>query len=1333
MPASSLHNRRGFFSDYWLGTMLARRETAAPRLTSAKLDKLLWRTTQLVDRMRMPEPPELTAFREKFARPLLADVWSWALSEATDEPHLRLLHPLPDSGEIPANSAPVAGLWLCPDPDALEDRSPRQRLESLFDLHRLPYGFILTPQTLRLIRRQGDGAKGAAFDVSLIGIAENQDRESLDTARKLLHSGNFLPRDGGNSVIAEMEAESLRHRAKVSAALKDAVFSAAEIVIRGFRADLELRSDSLPPPPSLPEQRDLGLLVLYRLLFILYAESRDERLQTHALYRKLYSLDSLVDRLLRTPSGSLGRNRHELWSLVQTTFRIFDEGLPPLPELENIPPRGGPLFSRQTPAGQWIERLRLCDADVHELLLALATTRRGQGVGRERISYRELAIEQLGSVYEGLLEHEPKVAAEPMFALRVQGREFVLAPAELHRLCAEKELVLAGPAEVLADPLLGRPAAQPVADTDEAEEAEAAAVEEDSDAEADEDDDSDAGEAGGGIKNKAKARVLRRVEPGEFFFAPGSARKSSGSYYTVDEIVQYLCRHALGGLIEGRSPDEILKLRVIDLACGSAHFLVGAARYLGKALWDAIHREHGAEPPPDFSPDHQAARRQRLWEAEGEAWCKRRVVEQCLYGVDLNPTAVQLAQVALWIESLAGDRPLSFFAHHIRHGNSLLGSTLARLDDPPLPDLRSGRDAQMRGLFEHGLQEEIAAALQQRQLIDAPLPPELRPDTPEEYEYKRHRLEEAEKLLTRARLLFDLRSAAAFVPDIWAVWTTLVGASDVEATARSYAWWSEFERIRERERFFHWELEFPEVFLRSNPGFDAVLGNPPWEKVKPDRKEFYARADVLIRAFTGGALDARIRELASAQPGLEGGYADYERRLKTTAACLTKGGDYGHHDWVVAGRRTGGDPDLFKFFVERAAQHLRVGGRFGYLVPSAIYNTDGCTGIRHLLLDRMRVLSFFGFENRRKIFDIDSRYKFVCLTVEKLADDAEPAEGFDATFMRLEVDELEVGPPADAVITVCRSELEAFSPGSLALLEFRSTRDREIVLKMSGLLPGQTLRPLLGGDGEGAWGVQYGAEFHMTNDRALWTKPNGQLWTPREVCGLDWPGDASIPFSEVRRAMAEKGFWPLYEGKHIDQWLTDTKPVTRWLSLEACQSANGKLPSSRPKLVFRDIARNTDERTCIAAVLAERSCANNKLPMLVAESISSDHAGTVLNSISFDYLLRLRISSTINWTYISRVPVPSATVVRGFLPIPTRSAADNKQWHGKTKSARIALANNPEHFEELWRNERAVAQAYGLNAADFAHILASFPVFARKRSEVFGYYQQQCAVWAAET
>jgi hypothetical protein len=277
----------------------------------------------------------------------------------------------------------------------------------------------------------------------------------------------------------------------------------------------------------------------------------------------------------------------------------------------------------------------------------------------------------------------------------------------------------------------------------------------------------------------------------------GSARKASASYYTPTEIVNYLVREALAPLVKDKSAAEIERLRVIDLACGSAHFLVGAARFLGGHLFEAYRREGNGDPPAAFYPDRKLSPEVRArWEEEGPAWCKRRIVEHCLYGVDLNPAAVQLAQVALWIESLSGDRPLSFFAHHIRCGNSLLGSSLANYDRPPHPKLGKASDRRTIGMFEAELKKRLEAALDERKLIDAPLPPEIRADTPDEYAYKEDRLRRAEAATETARLLLDLRSAAAFLPAIWSAFPRLMSSTDLKADARGQPWWEEFERIR---------------------------------------------------------------------------------------------------------------------------------------------------------------------------------------------------------------------------------------------------------------------------------------------------------------------------------------------------------------------------------------------------------------------------------------------------------------------------------------------------------------------------------------------------------
>jgi len=378
-------------------------------------------------------------------------------------------------------------------------------------------------------------------------------------------------------------------------------------------------------------------------------------------------------------------------------------------------------------------------------------------------------------------------------------------------------------------------------------------------------------------------------------------------------------------------------------------------------------------------------------------------------------------------------------------------------------------------------------------------------------------------------------------------------------------------------------------------------------------------------------------------------------------------------------------------------------------VPSALYNNEGCTGLRHLLLDEAAIERFYAFENRKKIFNIHASYKFVSLVFRKGAPDP---GGFQAAFMRHDLEELSDDAPKKWMVPIKRDELERLSPGTLAFLEYRSPRDREILLKM------YQGRPLLGDEGPDTWNAKFYTEFHMTNDKDLWTDPaTGRLWTAKQILGTE-PAD----FQETRARMAEKGFWPLYEGKHIEQFLVDIKPIDRWVSLEACEAKYGKPPDPGPKIVFRDIAANTNERTCIAAVLPAGACANNKLPILQSAVIDPLRMVSVLNSFAFDFALRFRVSSTLNFTHVSRVAAPRPDDIAG-----ARTVFEMHIPKGVTH-----IGDFEDAWELVWTVNRAVAEAYGLTPDDFEHILSTFPVFARKRPEFHGYLQERLAEWKAE-
>jgi hypothetical protein len=245
----------------------------------------------------------------------------------------------------------------------------------------------------------------------------------------------------------------------------------------------------------------------------------------------------------------------------------------------------------------------------------------------------------------------------------------------------------------------------------------------------------------------------------------------------------------------------------------------------------------------------------------------------------------------------------------------------------------------------------------------------------------------------------------------------------------------------------------------------------------------------------------------------------------------------------------------------------------------------------------------------------------------------------------------------------------------------------------------------------------------MTNDRDLWTDPKtSKLYNPRQILG-PVPGTTSEPpyydpaaWPEIRARMAEAGFWPLYEGKHIEQFLVDIRPIERWVSLEACERKNGKLPDAGRKLVFRDIASNTNERTCIAAVLPERSCAGNSLPGIESD-VPPDVMACVLNSLALDFSVRLRTAGThLNFTYVARFAVPEPGTTRNLPVVPTRSVAGTPATN---------VADLPDLWPAIASLNVAVAQAYGLTPDDLAYVLTTFPVFARKRPDFHTYLRRR--------
>lgn len=964
----------------------------------------------------------------------------------------------------------------------------------------------------------------------------------------------------------------------------------------------------------------------------------------------------------------------------------------------------------------------------------------------------------------------------------------------------------------------------------------------------------------------AQRKLVRRVLPaGEWFLVRwGGTRKGAGTFYTRPQLASPTVRRTLQplaydvvreekdvrtGLMEPvewapKKPEEILALKVCDPAMGSGSFLVSALRYLTQALLESLYHHgrldskgpqrtvcrladgaaagHPREellPVPLDAPDFQERLRSRL---------KRHVVECCIYGVDLDPVAVELARLALWIETMNAQLPFEFLDHKLKCGNALVGCWFDRFQDYPIAawERKGGDDAHTR--FVHhfhtvtktsgknkGKTEKLGdkwdAAISE--MAASRIYPELASVIRDQVQHSftfgpsatsatavhddaRKALEQMQRLAVhevdrRAELYVSryrdneaLKALRARF-DAWcALWFWPGDRLELAPSPREFAKLSDasselIRALANEHRFFHWELEFPDVFTKDGAGFDAVVGNPPWDIQKPNSKEFFSNYDPLYRAYgKQEALDVQS-ELFKGAAEIEHAWIRYQATFKARSnwvkhsgrpfgdpaeaedekgLSLSKGAENAqlHGSWrqLRKKRKTLSDPrhpylhqgsadiNTYKMFLESAHALLRQQGRLGFIVPSGVYTDKGSAQLRTLFLDECSWHWLFGFENREKLFDIDSRFKFAPVIVAK----GGKTEAIRAAFMRRRLEDWESAE--ELVLAYPRDRVAQFSPNSSAILELSSEKDLQVLRKLysNGVL--------LGDQSPDGWGIKYATEFHMTNDSKLF--PPRQKWEEKgyeaDEYGhwlkggwKNYSGPTSIlerkdglVFSRdgkraIRLADVEDVALPLYQGvmvQHHDfaakRFIPEGKgrwEVGEWsdkqLSPKHLMGRSDFLGGRKAagiRLGFRDIARTTDSRTMIAAVIPPMP-AGNKVPLLVPRHPAEVGVlASALDSFVFDWIERIRQGSTsLNWHIIEEQPLPRA--LGRSAGVVSRLAAGLGLAHVTFAPAWLRVASRTLGWRVLWRlstRERLraralldalVAQAWGLNADDLSWIL----------------------------
>ena len=757
------------------------------------------------------------------------------------------------------------------------------------------------------------------------------------------------------------------------------------------------------------------------------------------------------------------------------------------------------------------------------------------------------------------------------------------------------------------------------------------------------------------LASRAKRLVARVVLPGEWYLVRwGGTRKGSGTFHTRPGLAVPTVQRTLRPLAfnppqdaDGKAntdapaaewtpkpPEDILDLKVADPACGSGTFPLAALRFLTDALYTALQHHKRIEPAGDRALVHLLRASGTSDETEGErlgdelipcpidhdtfeprlkAVLRRHVVERCLYAVDLDPLAVELCRLSLWIETMDRTLPFGFLDHKVKCGNALIGAWFDQFAHYPAMAWkhREGGDKN-HGNGVHFAKNARTQAL--KAFVKEQVTPDLQlflrgqdlfQDDLLAYATDAHSKTRRVLVAMHAMPIQDAKERAATyrerflgspawrslkqAMDLWcACWfwpaeelesaplpTTFAAPSDETRTVAA--------QLAQTLRFFHWELEFPDVFRGPGAGFDAMLGNPPWDIAKPVSKEFFSNIDPLYRSY--GKQEAIAKQSGYFQDAdVERSWLDYNARFRAQSNFMSHAaqpfGDpqsaTGQNRFAIARGReneklhdhsrdaraksTGyadpahpfahqGSADLnsYKLFLEAAHTLLHPGGRLGFVVPSGLYSDNGTAALRTLFLTRCRWEWLFGFENREGLFPIHRSYKFNPVIVQK----GGATDAIRTAFMRRNLDDWE---RAEQLATpYAARQVQRFSPKSRAILEIQSARDLEILEKI------YAKSVLLGDDSPEGWGIRYATEFHMTNDSRLFPpRPQWEAEGYRPDEYSRWLLGDWRPIGELWAEMGVDASRPLPAEVELEDWLFDSSAGTKRRTAEA-QFVHGHL------------------------------------------------------------------------------------------------------------------------------------------------------------------------------
>ncbi len=1004
---------------------------------------------------------------------------------------------------------------------------------------------------VRLVRQNESLTRPAYIDADLVQIFENEDIASFSVFWLLIHRTRF-----GHSTDTPSECTLERWREKGISEGEVARDRLAGQVKESLKI---LGSGFIEANPKIARKLQTGevqmidwfnelLRLVYRLIFVMVAEERNLLHPKNAgsrskeLYREGYSLNLLRRKCTQSSSWNRHYDCFEVMKIVFIALSSFD-GSPSIA----LPPLGGLFENDNLPT---IGKAKLQNKVFMEALFRLSWLQNKDSI--VPVNWRDMKIEELGSVYESLLDLNPQLGEN--------GDSFQFAI--------------------------------------------------------------------GTIETK------------------GSQRKTTGTYYTHESLVQALLKSALDPVLdkaEAGASDKVealLELNVIDPACGSGHFLIAAANHIAKRI-ELIRSQE-----PNFSSNYQET--------------LRKVVRRCIFGVDVNPMAIEIVKFVLWIETLTPGLPLGFFDAQIRCGDSLLGVFDLDVLEKQIPDVAyKPLTGDAKAVAKYYKQENRKSKTGQGEIDleegetympppkpDVKLLASVRRMTEEsrrsirakEDRYKKYK---SDLGYIHSKVGADLYIAAFIMPKTGvppkskkerAVPTTQDVWKALNDGKMSRSLQEALKFVRKR-RVFHWPLEFFDV--TSNGGFDVVIGNPPWDRIKLQEAEYFAAVSSEISTASNASIRKKmISNLETSKNVLERAiYTDFiaEKRLSEAKSNLVRlSKKYGGR-FPNTGR---GDVNTYALFAELFSLLSHYDGRAGIIVPTGIATDYHTSVFFNWLIQERKLVSLFDFENRKFFFrTVHAQFKISALTIGNPL--GKTKFGFFLTKTRQIEDR-------EKIFTLDSTDISKINPNTKTIPILRSRTDGELVRKIHSKVP------VLVNNNESTngnpWGVKFVRMYDMANDSHLFR-------TRREL--------SDNGYSKVDENWEKNNdrYLPLYESKMIyhynhrfaDADTLDTRPLTTpWPAtrVDQLQNKNFELTpwywvrqadynikkqrsTSKPYwIVFRSIARANDQRTVAASVVYSTALSGG-LPAIVTNQTANKDVSllAMLNSLILDYVARTKVGS----------------------------------------------------------------------------------------------------------